>query len=180
MDVSRPSYDLQRHIEIVSEALPCKCPRREVRHKVDKRGRIRLRAQCPDCGRRWGNDLRYSVLKGVPPKSVPPWNYEAEQRFRAVFGPINAAVTNQLNRGRSIEWWRQYGEYLTSPEWQALRRRVIEAAGGVCAYCELRPAVQAHHETYERVGHELLEDLSAVCIECHERLHKSSGGGIEV
>ena len=58
----------------------------------------------------WGNELPYSVLKGVPPESVPPWNHEAEQRFRAVFGPINAAVTKQLNRGRSIEWRRHYGE----------------------------------------------------------------------
>ncbi len=172
MHVSKQPYNIQRHIEIVEAALPCKCPRYEVRRKVDKRGRVRLWAQCQDRGRPLGSELRHNVLNGLPAESVPPWDCQAEQRFRAVFGPLNAAVTDQLNRERSLEWWQRYGEYLASPEWQALRQKVIEAADGVCVYCDVRAAVQAHHETYERVGHERLEDLSAVCVECHQARHR--------
>jgi phage terminase large subunit GpA-like protein len=41
----------------------------------------------------------------------------------------------------------------------------------VCEHCGERRAVQAHHLTYERLGDELLTDLLAVCLECHEEIH---------
>ena len=62
-----------------------------------------------------------------------------------------------------------YKEYLASREWALLRERVRERSGDCCERCQ-GPMQAVHHLTYERVGHERLEDLQAVCNPCHEFL----------
>lgn len=177
MKIDKPAFDYERHQEIVRQALPCKHPTRELRHKRDARGVIRLREQCPGCGRPFSGEKRHRVLKGAAPESVPPWDFEAERLYFGVYHPLSQAVANLINSERSQEWWRQYADYLASPKWQNIRRQVLDNAGGICIYCRTRPAVQVHHETYERVGHENNEDLSAVCVECHQQLHSPPGRG---
>jgi hypothetical protein len=61
--------------------------------------------------------------------------------------------------------------YYKSPQWADLRERTLQRAGYVCEQCRVNRAKQAHHLTYERLGNELLNDLLAVCISCHEELH---------
>lgn len=66
-----------------------------------------------------------------------------------------------------------YGEYLASREWAVLKEAVRKRSGDMCE--RNRPVHQApyqstHHLTYERIGHELLTDLQAVCTPCHEYL----------
>lgn len=69
----------------------------------------------------------------------------------------------------------EYHEYLTSREWALLREQVRERSGGFCERCWVRPMQACHHLTYERVGHERLEDLQAICNPCHE--YESGKGG---
>jgi len=64
-----------------------------------------------------------------------------------------------------------YYEYIQSSEW---RRRADEAkrrAGYRCRVCN-RPSTEvtlnAHHRTYERLGHEHQDDITVLCRECHE------------
>lgn len=60
----------------------------------------------------------------------------------------------------------EYHAYLESEAWLKLRGKVIERSG---ARCERRgprcvnSGAHVHHLTYERVGHERLEDLQFVC-----------------
>jgi hypothetical protein len=72
-----------------------------------------------------------------------------------------------------------YQRYLASREWALLKRQVHERADGgqTCERCLAssripgRVVVAAvHHRTYERIGHEQLEDLLGVCRGCHEFL----------
>jgi 5-methylcytosine-specific restriction endonuclease McrA len=66
----------------------------------------------------------------------------------------------------------KYKAYMASPEWAALRAKVIEAGGGRCQVCNADgPGIQAHHRTYERLGAELLGDLIAICTPCHTLFH---------
>ena len=65
----------------------------------------------------------------------------------------------------------RYRAYLKTPKWAAIRAAVLRRAGNVCEGCAMRPAVQAHHLTYEHIGDEFLWELRAVCRECHERFH---------
>lgn len=72
---------------------------------------------------------------------------------------------------RSAEWWDWYHAYLQSSEWQDKRQRVLERDEHVCRGCGLWPATQVHHLTYQRVGHEMLFDLVAICDRCHDKIH---------
>lgn len=68
-----------------------------------------------------------------------------------------------------------YRRYLKSKSWQELRQQVLNRAGGRCENCGYQPwkpgTLQVHHRTYERVGHESMDDLIVLCPKCHMRLH---------
>ena len=66
-----------------------------------------------------------------------------------------------------------YKRYLASREWAVLRERVRERSGDECERCR-KPMQAVHHQTYERIGHENLDDLQAVCNPCHEFLSAKS------
>jgi hypothetical protein len=53
--------------------------------------------------------------------------------------------------------------YLESPEWHELAEAAKKRFGHRCALCNTDPGLQAHHRTYDRVGGELVEDLTALC-----------------
>lgn len=76
-----------------------------------------------------------------------------------------------------------YKRHLASREWAVLREAVrLRAALGVpawmpTAYCErcgIHPLRATHHLTYERIGHEELDDLLGVCNGCHAYLSGKS------
>lgn len=74
-----------------------------------------------------------------------------------------------------------YQRYLQSAEWKALRLEVLANAGHRCTGCGSEDNLQAHHLTYERLGHERLTDLMALCDLCHAREHgRSPSGGMPI
>ena len=64
-----------------------------------------------------------------------------------------------------------YSEYLNSDEWQARRVLALKRAAGRCQLCNAAARLQVHHRTYERVGNEMLEDLTVLCDSCHAAFH---------
>jgi 5-methylcytosine-specific restriction endonuclease McrA len=64
-----------------------------------------------------------------------------------------------------------YADYLESAAWLALRERAIERDGRRCRLCNGQRELQVHHRTYERIGHERLDDLTTLCRRCHKRYH---------
>lgn len=73
---------------------------------------------------------------------------------------------------RDPEWWTKYHEYLEGPVWAEVRAQIMYRAKGMCERegCVNR-AVQVHHKTYRNLGHELPEDLLALCLPCHQAEH---------
>jgi 5-methylcytosine-specific restriction endonuclease McrA len=65
----------------------------------------------------------------------------------------------------------QYVRYMNSPEWRALRKKVLRRDEGACVDCSSGEALQIHHLTYARFGAEQLEDLVTLCDGCHEARH---------
>lgn len=61
-----------------------------------------------------------------------------------------------------------FKRYLASREWALIKRQVRERSGGMCERCHFREAVEIHHQTYERIGRERLDDLQHVCRPCHK------------
>ena len=74
----------------------------------------------------------------------------------------------------------RYLAYLRSDEWQTKRAAVIERCSNICEVCELLPVEEVHHNTYERLYREELDDLLGVCSHCHERVHRLTTEGGEI
>lgn len=70
-----------------------------------------------------------------------------------------------------LDFWTRYDRYLSSPEWQDRRQKVLARCEGVCEACRIQPATQVHHVSYKHVGNEPLFDLRGVCAECHTAMH---------
>lgn len=69
----------------------------------------------------------------------------------------------------------RYARYLCSREWSELRERVRLRARGICERCHILPMDAVHHLTYARKYAERLEDLQAICNECHDWTHAKGG-----
>jgi 5-methylcytosine-specific restriction endonuclease McrA len=68
---------------------------------------------------------------------------------------------------RAILRAQRYGAY-----WRIIRQAALERDGRRCACCGSKKRLEVHHLTYERAGHELLEDLVTLCQRCHATQHK--------
>lgn len=64
-----------------------------------------------------------------------------------------------------------YYEYIQSEEWRQRAKEAKRLAGNRCRICN-RSASQvtldAHHRTYDRLGHEDPDDITVLCRDCHE------------
>jgi hypothetical protein len=65
----------------------------------------------------------------------------------------------------------EYYAYINSKEWRQRADEAKRRAGYRCQVCnEPSPKVilNAHHRTYERLGHEHPDDITVLCRDCHE------------
>ena len=62
---------------------------------------------------------------------------------------------------------RDYHEHLASDVWQRTRKAVLRRAGYRCERCHRAVPLDVHHTTYARFGHEEMDDLRALCRDCH-------------
>lgn len=70
---------------------------------------------------------------------------------------------------------KEYREqYLRSEEWRLLSAAIL-LRDPMCRLCEKNKSNDAHHLTYERIHHELPDDLIGVCRKCHNLVHKYLG-----
>ena len=65
-----------------------------------------------------------------------------------------------------------YRQYIASDRWRNSPARLEELrrAGHRCRLCNMGPpnsVLTVHHRTYERLGKELADDLTTLCVECH-------------
>lgn len=70
-----------------------------------------------------------------------------------------------------------YEAYLLSPAWRKLREQALHRFEWRCALCNASSELEVHHRTYERAGFEALEDLVALCADCHHQHHFALGSG---
>ena len=54
-----------------------------------------------------------------------------------------------------------------SAYWRTLREQCFARDNYRCRLCNSPDTLQAHHRTYERFGHELLDDVTTLCEPCH-------------
>jgi hypothetical protein len=126
--------------------------------------------QCSRCGE-CVRHLRGSDLHDDDKRLALPRDDEKRRRWyeerRNYLSALYEARTIAIEADRR----RNYDQYMKSPEWRERRSQVLQRCKGICEGCGKNHAVQVHHLTYERLGDEMLFDLVAVCLHCHERLH---------
>ena len=67
---------------------------------------------------------------------------------------------------------KAYRQYIDSDRWRNSPARLEELrrAGHRCRLCNTGPpdsVLTVHHRTYERLGKEVADDLTTLCVECH-------------
>lgn len=68
----------------------------------------------------------------------------------------------------------RYAEYIRSPAWAEMREARLKFDGRRCVDCRedgTASRLEVHHLTYDRLGHERIEDLVTLCNCCHSREH---------
>jgi hypothetical protein len=160
-------------IQIATEPPRCGHHQRELRRRRIGNGAVIVGLQCLGCGR----SVERIAKKGIDTERLPWWDTDLEARWRArqeAYWQSRQRSFEEQREEERRQFWRRYHEHLASPKWQALRRRVFERSRGMCEGCSVNRAVQVHHLTYERLGDEMLFDLVAVCMTCHEKIHQPS------
>lgn len=64
-----------------------------------------------------------------------------------------------------------YQQYMQSAEWFHKRQTVLLRSGGKCEICG-NDARDVHHKNYKNLGAEHMNDLQAVCRDCHTKIHR--------
>lgn len=130
-----------------------------------------IRRQCLDCGQGIGAQLKHASFNLSQLEWFDEEAKDHGERLRRVEWKQAAREREEEQRKKDNAWWQWYREYLKSDSWRSKRERVLQRDSYRCRACEKRRATQAHHLTYERVGHEPLFDLVAICDVCHEAIH---------
>lgn len=77
-----------------------------------------------------------------------------------------------------INFKKKYGsykEYLKSSDWRVVKLRKLKSRMPYrCYCCNTYKNLDLHHISYTRLGREKLSDLTWVCRNCHELIHKKS------
>ena len=68
----------------------------------------------------------------------------------------------------------KYAAYLCSREWAEKKESIRQRSHGRCERCTYGNFDACHHLTYIRKYDERLEDLQAICNECHRYVHGKS------
>ena len=91
---------------------------------------------------------------------------------RGMWALAGTAPAEPARKPEPTERQREYRAYLRSPEWQVRREEALRHAGHRCQLDASHAGpLHVHHNSYERLGHELAEDLLVLCEGCHRRHH---------
>jgi hypothetical protein len=123
---------------------------------------------CDKCGMPWPSY--------PPPQPEPPRDLILDAEIFGVGRDSEGVAIKYFRLAKSDERLAAlrsmpYADYLETPEWFTVRMTALAVAGGRCEVCNTEAPLDVHHRTYDRLGEEVLEDLSVLCRECHERFH---------
>lgn len=158
-------------MNFVSDTLRQACGRCESTglHVLTRRwisnGAIQYVYQCSHCGGASRNPVSKDRIRDV--KKLPDFDLSIAEAYAGKHAADRAAERQA--------WFAEHDAYLQSNEWKKRRRLVMERAGGICEGCRSAKAVHVHHLTYAHWKRELLWELVAVCVPCHEAAHDEGG-----
>ena len=143
---------------------------KEIRYKISANNKKMYCWQCTYCGEHLRPEQKLWIAHNSIPdiETIKPFNDD----IRQTRSELTTALKNQLHVAKNDQFWLEYPNYLSSPEWKLKRVKVLNRAGGVCEGCQVKQATQVHHLSYAHKYNEFLFELVAVCDSCHTRLHQ--------
>lgn len=70
------------------------------------------------------------------------------------------------------DYKRNYSSYLETSHWENIRNLKLKEAEYKCQLCSKKDVkLHVHHNTYERIGDEDMNDLIVLCEDCHKKFH---------
>lgn len=149
---------------------------RETKHIITKENRqdklIKIYLQCINCG---GANRTKPLSQKIYLNKVKcefdnakfiQWNENRSSENEELY---NIIKQNNYDTSR----YKKYNvDYLNSNEWKVKREKVLVRDNYLCQECKNKTAQVVHHKTYENVYDEPLEDLIALCNECHTEIHR--------
>jgi len=124
------------------------------------------------CADSWGEEERCYVRKlcGEEYKHI-----ESDLIGRMAISLRKSGSLEATRGGKTKRAFREpsgaYARYLKSNHWRNFRIKVLTFWGYRCCICKEKSNLEVHHNTYERIGHEELQDCIAVCRSCHKAIH---------
>ena len=154
--------------DVLGDAFPrCQHPDTEVRYKTFSDGTKHLCTQCLICGEKTDGS-RWLSGAGIDLAALKPFDEFLGQQYRAAIERRRIASLASERRRRHEE----YEEYIrNSPDWQAIRTKVMRRDDYLCQACMEAVASDVHHRNYTHLFDEVLYDLVAVCRSCHAKIH---------
>ena len=162
----------------------CPCTNKEARCRPKLNGGYHWTIQCMDCGLVHGDkDPRGMMwVKKSHPLVMQAADYieidddlrqttKKQARFIASFMYQNEL---RVDKEYVLQEWEDYKAFLSTGEWEQLRRRVFNRDRELCQlehYGCTKLATIVHHKTYVRWRDQLLIDLVSCCRPCHEWEH---------
>lgn len=160
-------------------------PTYSFRKRLTASGVVTVHIQCDGCGRSRSGALKRADFAHW--QDFPLWDDELPERHRSRIEEFHdasrsarAAEAQGAGEKAFEELARRrenYREWLAiSPEWKALRERVLYRSARLCEACLNANARDVHHLTYRLGRLPPAWELRAVCRPCHDRLHDWTGG----
>ena len=174
MKIETPPFDFGRFERELAVHLPCRHAQPILGRKTKSNRRPFFRLQCPDCGRPLSGQLKFSKVEELQRAGTKTqeWDFAKERTYWLKHIRYSHPIAQAIHEERKQKWWNDYQIYQASNEWKARVTKVMLRANGLCERCREHKAIHVHHLTYERVGEENLEDLQALCFDCHDDAHE--------
>lgn len=142
----------------------CKAQKWELTKRETTTGWQR-RLQCMKCG--VGIGPAFAQREHPNWQDYPAFDLDRNRRWNAERKNLTKAVAE----AHSAQWWADYDRFLTTPEWFAMRERVMKRANHWCEACLEQTAKEVHHLSYSYGFLPPAYFLVAVCQNCHSRIH---------
>jgi len=134
---------------------------------------------CPECGDEYTRLIKAEMMDGDDSYKTG-MGVRGDVLVVSFFAECGSefSINYGFHKGQTLSWVDvitpcrvNYHAYIQSSEWRTKASVAKEAAGWRCQVCN-RPSsevtLDAHHRTYERLGHELPGDITVLCRNCHE------------
>ena len=193
--IARNGNGTQTPYQTIEQEFTCEHKQTHIVRFTQRNDVAVVRRQCKRCGAQVGNNLpksEYNVAR------LPEWDESLREKWWQARSQRMQQAQQQLQdlheqqrAAENAEWQRRYRIYLQSPQWQRLKKIVLERDNYTCQNCRRKVVpnlyvvdnrAEVHHLTYDgynRIGESFAFELTTLCHDCHRRYHGRETGADE-